>query len=90
MYLKLLYVRCNHFILCIIFFLFFYYEHFKQAPSTSKSRTISFVSSVPLREPTAQINFVSFALWNRKEYIFIEVKKQSLQFFFDFFVKSLF
>lgn len=38
------------------------YEHFEQAPSTSKSRTISFVSSVPFRDPTAQINFVSFAL----------------------------
>lgn len=38
------------------------YEHFEQAPSTSKSRTISFVSSVPLRDPTAQISLVSFAL----------------------------
>lgn len=38
------------------------YEHLRHAPSTSKSSTISFVSSVPLREPTAQISFVSFAL----------------------------
>lgn len=42
------------------------YEHFKQAPSTSKSSTISLVSSVPLREPTAQISFVSFALKKKK------------------------
>lgn len=38
------------------------HEHFRQAPSTSKSNTINLVSSVPLREPTAQINFVSLAL----------------------------
>lgn len=38
------------------------YEHFKQAPSTSKSKTINFVSSVPFRDPTAHINFVSFDL----------------------------
>lgn len=38
------------------------YEHLIQAPSTSKSRTISLVSSVPFLDPTAQINLVSLAL----------------------------
>lgn len=39
----------------IIFFVFHYFT------STSKSRTRSFVSSVPLRLPTAQTSFVSLA-----------------------------
>lgn len=38
------------------------YEHFIQAPSTSKSNTINLVSSVPFRDPTAQISLVSFDL----------------------------
>lgn len=49
------------------------YEHFKQAPSTSKSNTINFVSSVPLREPTAQISLVSLDLQRYKS-VFISNK----------------
>lgn len=40
----------------------YFYEHFKQAPSTSKSNTINLVSSVPFRDPTAHISLVSFDL----------------------------
>lgn len=48
------------------------HEHFRHAPSTSKSNTINLVSSVPFREPTAQISFVSLALkvvedWGRRK-----------------------
>lgn len=53
-------IRCSIYLQQICCHIF--YEHFTQAPSTSKSKTISLVSSVPLREPTAHINFVSFAL----------------------------
>lgn len=59
-------IRYSLIIVITIALAFVSYEHLTQAPSTSKSSTISLVSSVPLRDPTAHISFVSLALWEKQ------------------------